>query len=216
MVWLFSSVFPISRSSLPQQRQPMNNHPMIPNTSFQRFHSDSRNQGESQRQRNKPKSTTSQPGKRKRAPNSQESELQIRSIETHQKKAKQQSAPTNKKQNPTTESNRRGPKKSHNRKSNQIKNLDFTGSIGLDGVHQISVPEIPVVLPQLHLVHVRLRRRHLCSPKPTQGNKKDNAISRRSSRLRKPTKMGSIQSPPDKLIVIKMRKLNKKVSFSLM
>lgn len=35
---------------------------------------------------------------------------------------------------------------------------ESTGSVCLNGVHEIGVPEIPVVLADLHLVHVLLRR----------------------------------------------------------
>ena len=38
---------------------------------------------------------------------------------------------------------------------------EYTGSVCLNGAHEIGVPEIPVVLAELHLVHVLLRSRHV-------------------------------------------------------
>ena len=38
--------------------------------------------------------------------------------------------------------------------------LVLTGEVGLDGVGEVRVPEVAVLLAELHLVQVRLRRRH--------------------------------------------------------
>ena len=72
-------------------------------------------------------------------------------------------APGNKLRKRTTTSIRDRHKKEIGKKENIKRSRDrewLTGKVGFHGAHEIDVPEIPVALPELHLVEVRLRRHY--------------------------------------------------------